>query len=144
MKDFEEAHISETDRSLSVLRQGSTGCGNVEFIDELIENLEDGDITFCDHSTFTDLCRGGHIPNTGIIKAVKRGDTGSNVRHRFAQIAAQLHETADVSIIACTELSVLADSLPSDAPTLDALDVLVEEIVALGLGLKTPTTAVTA
>ncbi|MBT8252573.1 MAG: threonine--tRNA ligase, partial [Bacteroidia bacterium] len=38
---------------------------------ELIENLEDGDITFCDHSTFTDLCRGGHIPNTGIVKAVK-------------------------------------------------------------------------
>lgn len=38
---------------------------------ELIENLEDGDITFCDHSTFTDLCRGGHIPNTGIIKAFK-------------------------------------------------------------------------
>lgn len=38
---------------------------------ELIENLEDGEITFCDHSTFTDLCRGGHIPNTGIIKAVK-------------------------------------------------------------------------
>ncbi len=38
---------------------------------ELIENLEDGDITFCDHSSFTDLCRGGHIPNTGIIKAFK-------------------------------------------------------------------------
>ncbi|WP_115462348.1 threonine--tRNA ligase [Winogradskyella aurantiaca] len=38
---------------------------------DLIEGLEDGDITFCDHSTFTDLCRGGHIPNTGIIKAVK-------------------------------------------------------------------------
>lgn len=38
---------------------------------ELIENLEDGDITFCDHSTFTDLCRGGHIPNTKLIKAVK-------------------------------------------------------------------------
>ena len=38
---------------------------------ELIENLTDGEITFCDHSTFTDLCRGGHIPNTGIIKAVK-------------------------------------------------------------------------
>ncbi|WP_343695279.1 threonine--tRNA ligase [Flavobacterium sp.] len=38
---------------------------------ELISNLEDGTITFCDHSTFTDLCRGGHIPNTGIIKAVK-------------------------------------------------------------------------
>ena len=38
---------------------------------ELIENLEDGTITFCDHSTFTDLCRGGHIPNTGLIKAAK-------------------------------------------------------------------------
>lgn len=38
---------------------------------ELIENLTDGEITFCDHDTFTDLCRGGHIPNTGIIKAVK-------------------------------------------------------------------------
>ncbi|WGK64933.1 threonine--tRNA ligase [Croceiramulus getboli] len=38
---------------------------------ELIENLEDGTITFCDHDTFTDLCRGGHIPNTGLIKAVK-------------------------------------------------------------------------
>ena len=42
-----------------------------EYKTELIENLEDGTITFCDHSTFTDLCRGGHIPNTGIIKAVK-------------------------------------------------------------------------
>ncbi len=38
---------------------------------ELIENLEDGTITFCDHDSFTDLCRGGHIPNTGIIKAIK-------------------------------------------------------------------------
>ena len=45
--------------------------GKNEFKVELIENLEDGTITFCDHSTFTDLCRGGHIPNTGIIKAVK-------------------------------------------------------------------------
>ncbi|MCP9198269.1 threonine--tRNA ligase [Gramella sp. GC03-9] len=44
---------------------------NNQFKIELIENLEDGDITFCDHDTFTDLCRGGHIPNTGIIKAVK-------------------------------------------------------------------------
>ena len=42
-----------------------------EFKVELIENLTDGEITFCDHSDFTDLCRGGHIPNTGVIKAVK-------------------------------------------------------------------------
>lgn len=42
-----------------------------EFKTELIENLEDGSITFCDHAEFTDLCRGGHLPNTGFIKAVK-------------------------------------------------------------------------
>ena len=38
---------------------------------ELIENLEDGTITFCDHADFSDLCRGGHIPHTGFVKAVK-------------------------------------------------------------------------
>lgn len=38
---------------------------------ELINDLKDGEITFCDHSNFTDLCKGGHIPNTSIIKAVK-------------------------------------------------------------------------
>ncbi len=44
---------------------------NNPFKVELIENLNDGEITFCTHSNFTDLCRGGHIPNTGYIKAVK-------------------------------------------------------------------------
>lgn len=44
---------------------------NNEYKVELIEGLEDGTITFCDHDSFTDLCRGGHIPNTGIVKAVK-------------------------------------------------------------------------
>ena len=38
---------------------------------ELINDLNDGEITFCDHSSFTDLCKGGHIPNTSIIKAIK-------------------------------------------------------------------------
>ncbi|NNK12552.1 MAG: threonine--tRNA ligase, partial [Flavobacteriaceae bacterium] len=42
-----------------------------EYKVELISNLEDGTITFCDHDSFTDLCRGGHIPNTGYIKALK-------------------------------------------------------------------------
>ena len=63
---------------------------------ELIEGLEDGDITFCDHSNFTDLCRGGHIPNTGIIKAVKimnvagaywRGDEKNNQLTRIYGIS---------------------------------------------------------
>ncbi|OJJ13924.1 threonine--tRNA ligase [marine bacterium AO1-C] len=38
---------------------------------ELIDRLEDGSITFYTQGNFTDLCRGGHIPNTGLIKAVK-------------------------------------------------------------------------
>ncbi len=45
--------------------------GKNEYKVELVEGLEDGSITFCDHDTFTDLCRGGHIPNTGIVKAAK-------------------------------------------------------------------------
>ena len=63
---------------------------------ELIEGLTDGDITFCDHNNFTDLCRGGHIPNTGIIKAVKimnvagaywRGDEKNNQLTRLYGIS---------------------------------------------------------
>ena len=45
--------------------------GKNEYKVDLIEGLEDGSITFCDHDSFTDLCRGGHIPNTGIVKSVK-------------------------------------------------------------------------
>lgn len=63
---------------------------------ELIENLTDGEITFCDHSDFTDLCRGGHIPNTGLIKAAKimsvagaywRGDEKNNQLTRLYGIS---------------------------------------------------------
>ncbi len=38
---------------------------------ELIDGLEDGQITFYSQGNFTDLCRGPHIPNTGFIKAAK-------------------------------------------------------------------------
>ncbi|MBQ8863968.1 MAG: threonine--tRNA ligase [Rikenellaceae bacterium] len=38
---------------------------------ELIGALEDGTITFYTNGAFTDLCRGPHLPNTGLIKAVK-------------------------------------------------------------------------
>ncbi|MEO0626178.1 MAG: threonine--tRNA ligase [Bacteroidota bacterium] len=38
---------------------------------ELLEDLEDGDITFYTQGNFTDLCRGPHIANTGAIKAIK-------------------------------------------------------------------------
>ena len=38
---------------------------------ELINELEDGHITTYTQGSFTDLCRGPHIPNTAPIKAVK-------------------------------------------------------------------------
>ncbi len=38
---------------------------------ELIGELEDGDITLYESGTFTDLCRGPHLPDTSPIKAVK-------------------------------------------------------------------------
>ncbi|MEW7292759.1 threonine--tRNA ligase [Aquimarina sp. 2304DJ70-9] len=63
--DFKMRSISKADALAKYKGEGN------EYKVELIENLEDGTITFCDHDTFTDLCRGGHIPNTGIIKAVK-------------------------------------------------------------------------
>jgi threonyl-tRNA synthetase len=54
---------------------------------ELLEDLEDGSITFYQQGDFTDLCRGPHIPNTEAIKAIKltkvsaaywRGDDSRN------------------------------------------------------------------
>ncbi|GAP44392.1 threonyl-tRNA synthetase [Lentimicrobium saccharophilum] len=44
---------------------------NDEYKLELISDLEDGQITFYESGTFTDLCRGPHLPDTGFIKAVK-------------------------------------------------------------------------
>ncbi len=38
---------------------------------ELIEGLNDGEITFYEQGKFVDLCRGPHLPHTGYIKAVK-------------------------------------------------------------------------
>lgn len=38
---------------------------------DLLQNLQDGGITFYSQGEFTDLCRGPHIPNTSFIKAVK-------------------------------------------------------------------------
>ena len=63
---------------------------------ELIDTLDDGTITFCDHSNFSDLCKGGHIPSTGIVKAVKllniagaywRGDEKNNQLTRIYGIS---------------------------------------------------------
>jgi threonyl-tRNA synthetase len=38
---------------------------------DLLAGLQDGEITFYTQGEFTDLCRGPHIPHTGLIKAIK-------------------------------------------------------------------------
>jgi threonyl-tRNA synthetase len=63
--DFKMRSVSKADALAKYKGEGN------EYKVELIENLNDGEITFCDHSNFTDLCRGGHIPNTGLVKAFK-------------------------------------------------------------------------
>ncbi|NER09059.1 threonyl-tRNA synthetase [Muriicola jejuensis] len=62
---YQMREVSKKDALEYYKKQGN------EYKVELISALEDGTITFCDHDTFTDLCRGGHIPNTGFIKALK-------------------------------------------------------------------------
>ena len=42
-----------------------------EYKVELIEDLQDGSITVYKQGSFTDLCRGPHLPDTSFIKAIK-------------------------------------------------------------------------
>lgn len=88
--EFKLRSISKADALAYYTEEGN------QYKVELIENLTDGDITFCDHSDFTDLCRGGHIPHTGIIKAIKvmnvagaywRGDEKNNQLTRIYGIS---------------------------------------------------------
>ena len=62
---FERQDISKADATQYFKDKGD------EYKLELLEDLEDGNITFYTQGNFTDLCRGPHIPSTGIIKAIK-------------------------------------------------------------------------
>ena len=63
--DYIRKDISKNDAIAYYQQKGD------EYKLELLENLEDGNITFYTQGNFTDLCRGPHIPNTGFIKATK-------------------------------------------------------------------------
>lgn len=63
--DYIRKDISKNDAMAYYQQKGD------EYKLELLENLEDGNITFYTQGNFTDLCRGPHIPNTGFIKAAK-------------------------------------------------------------------------
>ena len=57
--------VSKTDAIAYFTEKGD------EYKLELIDGLQDGQITFYTQGNFTDLCRGPHIPATGTIKAIK-------------------------------------------------------------------------
>lgn len=63
--EFERREVSK-DEALEFYRKKGD-----EYKIELLEDLEDGTITFYTQGNFTDLCRGPHIPHTGAIKALK-------------------------------------------------------------------------
>ncbi len=65
-----------------------------------------------------------------LIRAVKRGDTGAPLQQRLRKIAMELAAHSDSLLIACTELSVIAQALPTTPPSVDALDVLTDAIVS--------------
>ena len=62
---FERKAVSKADALAYFTEKGD------EYKLDLIKDLEDGKITFYSQGNFTDLCRGPHIPNTGVIKAIK-------------------------------------------------------------------------
>jgi threonyl-tRNA synthetase len=68
VKDDEPFERQEVSKSDALARFKS--CDDVYKV-ELIEDLEDGTITYYQNGDFTDLCRGPHLPSTGRIKAFK-------------------------------------------------------------------------
>lgn len=62
---FERVDVSKAEAMAHFTEKGD------EYKQELISELEDGTITYYKTGTFTDLCRGPHIPDTSCIKAIK-------------------------------------------------------------------------
>ena len=68
-----------------------------------------------------------------VIKAVKAGDTGAQLRREFAEIVASMCKNkVDVAIIACTELGIICEEYP--IPVIDAADVLARELIQFARG----------
>lgn len=66
-----------------------------------------------------------------VIKAVKAGRSGASQVVAFQEAARELGNAgAEVLVLACTELSIIADQVDLDIPVLDTLQVLANGIVA--------------
>ena len=62
---FQRREVSKAEAMKAFREKGD------EYKCELIDELEDGTITFYTNGHFTDLCRGPHLRDTSVIKAVK-------------------------------------------------------------------------
>jgi len=71
-----------------------------------------------------------------LIRGVKAGRAGAAERASLQAIATALAREADVLVVACTELSVLADGLAPGVPWVDSLDVLTDAVLAATLPTK--------
>ncbi|MEM7383091.1 MAG: threonine--tRNA ligase [Bacteroidota bacterium] len=84
---FDAAHLPDVEATMLALAQEKNPYQRIEINKEaaiqhfeakgdpyklaLLEELQDGQITFYQQGSFTDLCKGPHIPHTGFISAVK-------------------------------------------------------------------------
>ena len=64
-----------------------------------------------------------------VIRAIKSGQPGDSAAV-IAQAGALMQQGCDHILVACTELSLLTDDLPTDIPWTDSLDCLTQAIVA--------------
>jgi aspartate racemase len=64
-----------------------------------------------------------------LIRGVKRGDSGATAAKRLAEIGAELSESCEIALIACSELSLISTHLASRPRVLDSLDVLADAVV---------------
>jgi threonyl-tRNA synthetase len=84
MTDEDLVHIEKKMNELAkqnnpYIRKGISKTDAIKYFEEkgdeykldLLQGLNDGDISFYTQGAFTDLCRGPHIPATGAIKAIK-------------------------------------------------------------------------
>ena len=87
---FVRKEVSKSDAMKAFSEKGD------EYKCELISELEDGTISFYTNGSFTDLCRGPHLRDTSVIKAVKltsiagaywRGDEKRNMLTRIYGIS---------------------------------------------------------
>lgn len=76
-------------------------------------------------------------PLLALIRHIKTAGADAEARSAMARICqAMLHEGADLLVVACSELSLVADAVPAGTACMDTLDVLARECIAFSIGAR--------